>query len=150
MKFRFLLHALLFATVFTALVRAQTATVTPNTTALVPDGGTVTFTATLSYVTTPSAIGVTVKIPSGWAYENGANEPAVKPAAGRTGTLEWACVDVPASPVTFSFRVSYPAGQTRVSIASSVMLRLAGEVTNLTPPVIVLSSGQASQPGQPH
>lgn len=104
---------------------AQTATLTTTTSQLSATGGTVTFTATIAYSGTPSALGFQVELPAGWTYAGGTGEPSIKPDAGTTGTLEWAYTGgfgVGAS--SFDFTASYPAGLSGVqTVAASAVYR---------------------------
>lgn len=90
---------------------AQTIVLTPSTTTVNPAGGSLTFTATISYTTTPSVLGFNTTLPTGWSYlsTGGTNVPAVTPTAGTTGLLGWAYTTTPNSPASFTFSVSYPA-----------------------------------------
>ena len=73
-------------------------------------GGTVTVTCTITYTGTLSSLSWSVPIPAGWSYAGGTNEGPVKPAPGQTSELDWAWINIPASPVTFSYTLSVPAG----------------------------------------
>lgn len=145
MNFNKLFSATLLALAFASAALAQTATLTPATTTLLPAGGTLSFTASVAFTAQPSVIGWTVNVPSGWIYVSGTTEPEVKPTAGRIGVLEWAYVSVPASPASFAFTVSYPAGASASSgVTSSVVVRAGGVATTLTPAGV--SFGVASAP----
>jgi hypothetical protein len=57
----------------------------------------------------------------------------VKPAAGATDLLEWAWTTVPASPVTFTYTVNVPAGETAPrALAASGIVRGGGTVVTVT------------------
>jgi hypothetical protein len=116
-----------------------TATLTPDSSYLLPAGGTVTFTAAVAgYPGTTSAIGWTVTLPTGWAYVSGAGEPSVTPLPGDTGTLGWAYTTIPAN-ASFSFTVSYPANLTaNATIASAVIVRFSGNRQDVTPTAVTL------------
>lgn len=99
--------------VFAVKAAAQVIVLTPSTTTLDPAGGSLTFTATITYPSTPSVLAFSATLPSGWTYLSGVNEPTlVRPAAGSTGTLGWAYDNVPTSPASFTFTASYPANLT--------------------------------------
>ncbi|MCX6953873.1 MAG: PEP-CTERM sorting domain-containing protein [Verrucomicrobia bacterium] len=106
--------ALLAAFVLLAInAVAQTIVFTPSTTALNTAGGSITFTATISYSSPPSVLAFTTTLPTGWTYVSGTNEPPVKPSTGTTGTLGWSyTTTVPGSPITFDFTATYPASLT--------------------------------------
>lgn len=105
---------------------AQTIVFTPNSTTIDSvHGGDLTFTATVVYSTAPSVLAFSADIPSGWSYvSTGANGPAVQPTVGQTGTLGWSYFTTPASPVTFTFTLHYPAGTAGTQpLASSSITR---------------------------
>ena len=130
---------------FAPAARAQTIVFTPSTTSLSPTGGSLTFTTTISYSTTPSVLAFSTTLPSGWSFLSGANLPPVAPAAGSTGTLSFSYITTPASPASFSFNVSYPAGLsglqplatstiTRDTAGSSAVTTTGPTVTLVAPP----------------
>jgi len=89
---------------------AQTAAVTPSITSVAAAGGTVTFTVNLTYPGTLSALGLSMgSVPPGWVFGAvaGANPPQVANRAGDTGSFDFAYTTIPASPVSFTFTVSY-------------------------------------------
>lgn len=99
--------------VFAVKAAAQVIVLTPSTTTIDPAGGSLTFTATITYTSAPSVLAFSATLPSGWTYLSGVNEPTlVRPAAGSTGTLGWAYDNVPTSPASFTFTASYPANLT--------------------------------------
>ncbi len=94
-------------------------------------GGTVTITNTLSYTTTPTGLGWKVTLPVGWSFVSDAGALGdVRPVPGTVGALEWAWSTPPASPVTFTYTVSVPAGTAGEQfIAASGIVRFGGEVS---------------------
>jgi hypothetical protein len=95
---------------FATAVPAQTVVLTPTTTIFNQAGGTLVFSASVSYSTPPSVLAFSANIPSGWSYEStGDNGPNVAPAYGTTGTLDWIYTSAPPSPINFNFTVKYPA-----------------------------------------
>lgn len=74
------------------------------------EGDTATFTARITYETRPAALGWKVTLPEGWSYVSGQTEPEVKPEPGQTKELEWACINVPATAVSFTFIVRNTGG----------------------------------------
>ncbi len=99
--------------VFAVKAAAQVIVLTPSTTTINPAGGSLTFTATITYTNTPSVLAFSATLPSGWTYLSGLNEPTlVRPVAGSTGTLGWAYNNAPSSPASFTFTASYPANLT--------------------------------------
>jgi alpha-tubulin suppressor-like RCC1 family protein len=86
-------------------------------------GRAVTVTSSLSYTGTPSALSWTVLLPAGWTFGTASNAgAAVAPVAGQTEVIDWAWSEIPASPVTFSYTLNVPAGQT----AAAELVALAG------------------------
>ena len=123
---------------------AATATLTADS-AIVPyAGGTVTFTATIADYTTAAALGFEVTLPAGWSYVETSAGPAVTPAAGSTGTLGWAYITIPASPATFTFTATAPAGVGACDFAATAYLRTGGVQTAI--PVTTLHLAGATAP----
>lgn len=99
---------------------AQTAAVTASSQEYVRAGGQITFTVTLNYPADAAVVSFSAKPPtSTWSYlsTGGAQVPEVAPhandttdPASPTSTFGWAYQTVPASPATFTFVLSYPAG----------------------------------------
>lgn len=63
-----------------------------------------------------SALGLNETVPEGWRYQSRTGEsgqsPAVGPAAGDSGTLEFLWITVPEFPCTFTYTLSVPEGAT--------------------------------------
>jgi hypothetical protein len=129
---------------FVKSASAQTLTFTPSATACAAEGGTITFTVTLSYTGTPSALGFSVIAPSNWTFgtAGGTNPPDVKPGAGDTGELDFAWVSIPASPASFTFTVNYPASLAgnQDFKAPTAIFRISGVATQAILPDVLLSS----------
>lgn len=115
---------------------AQNIVITPNTTVFNPAGGTLTYTATITYDATPSVLAFSATLPAGWTYLSGTNEPPVKPSTGTTGALGWAyTTTVPESPTTFTFTATYPANLTGLQpLSTSVVTRAEVEAPPVTTP----------------
>jgi hypothetical protein len=138
----------------------QTASVTTSASTYSSVGGQVTFNVTLNY---PSGAvpSLAVKPPGDtWAFVSaaGTNVPPVAPAAGDTtlstdpvmAYLGFAYIDPPASPATFSFVLSYPAGLAgNQTIAFVADYRLNGSRTVLTVPSITLAAAQGGSSSAP-
>ena len=77
-------------------------------------GGAVTVTNTLTYTgTAPSSISWSTLLPTGWKYiGSGGSEGVTRPTFERGDLLEWSWTTVPASPITFTYTLSVPAGTT--------------------------------------
>ena len=106
-------------------------------------GTTVTITNTLTYPGAVTGLGWTVTLPPGWSYAGGGGgaEGDVKPAVGATGKLEWSWSVPPASPVSFSYALNVPAGETGFrSLLATALVRTATSVQTLmaTPSPLVL------------
>ena len=140
-----LIFALFGSCILAAGAFAQTATLTSSGSTYSTGGGTLTFTAALSFTqdpTTVGAIGWTVNLPTGWALVSSTG-PGGQPA-GTTGALDWFYIDIPASPATFTFAVSYPSGLTgSQTVTSAVVFRENGVLHNLTPTALTFTLGNA-------
>ena len=133
---------------FVSVTCAQTLVLTPSTTMLNSAGGNVTFTAAISYQTTPSTLGFSVTLPTGWSYVSGTSvpgtspaEPAIAPSAGRTGLLEWAFITPPAGTATFTFVAAYAANTSGAQTLTSTLLArdgTGGTPTTVVPPAVSL------------
>jgi hypothetical protein len=125
---------------FAATAFAQNATLTSDTTALVPSGGSVTLTATASYDATPGALGWSIALPADWTLVSvsGPHVPAIAPEPGTAGTLEFAYTSVPAQRAEFTVEVRYPANASPTKLTPTVLLRSDGKLTTLTPPAVEL------------
>ncbi len=127
---------------------AQTIVFTPSATTFNPAGGTLTFTASITYTSAPSVLAFSTTLPVGWTYLSGLNEPPVKPSAGTTGTLGWSyTTSIPASPAVFSFTTSYPANLTGLQpLTTSAVTRATVEAppVTMTGPVLTLAAPPTS------
>ena len=143
-EFRTLLRAfamLVFVVAVGGAARAQTATLTANTTALNAAGGTITFTFSATFSGT-AIVGFAVLAPDTWAYRSGTGEPANKPKVGDTAAFEWFDVSPVSSSVSFTFVLAYPAGTTSGSVVPSVYLRPpGGALVTLVPATLNFGSG---------
>lgn len=130
--------------VFAARAAAQVIVLTPSTTTINPAGGTLTFTATVTYSGAPSVLAFSATLPTGWTYQGGTNEPTlVRPSTGSTGTLSWVYDNAPASPATFTFNATYPANLTGLQpLATSSVTRATVEAPAVTTagPTVTLSA----------
>lgn len=93
-------------------------------------GSTVTITSTFAYPGTATAVGWQVLLPDGWSFVSDAGSSGdTHPAAGTTGSLEWAWASVPTSPVTFTYTVHVPTTTTGTqNLSTLVIVRLQGVV----------------------
>lgn len=128
--------SLAFSALLAINALAQTVVLTPNTTNVSSTGGTVSFTASITYSSTPAVLAFSATLPAGWAYLSGTNEPQVHPSPGNTGELGWAYTSgVPLSPATFVFDATYPAGLTGLQpITTQTVTRTAVEAPPVTTP----------------
>ncbi len=123
---------------------AQNATLTADTAALSPAGGTVSFTAAVSYEGEPGAVGWSIALPADWSLVSvsGPEVPAISPDAGTTGTLEFAYTAVPPQQATFIVTVKYPANAPTAAATPTVLVRANGKLTTLTPKPVQLTGAQ--------
>jgi hypothetical protein len=84
---------------------------TASRTTYLANGNDIIVQCQISFTGTLSTLGWQATIPDGWSYVSGLSEPDVKPSANDTGTLNWAWISVPASPVQFSYTLRIPPGQ---------------------------------------
>jgi PKD repeat protein len=65
----------------------------------------------IDYEGTLTAVGLEVDLPQGWTFVSagGDDAPEILPSVGATGTLGFAWVTPPASPIDFTYTVSVPA-----------------------------------------
>lgn len=133
---------LLVTLALASVALAQSANLTADNAQLSGSGGQVTLTASASYDGTPGAIGWAIKLPPDWSLASvaGPNVPAIAPAAGSTGTLEFAYSSVPAGQSAFSVVVNYPAGATATQAAATVLIRINGKLTTLSPAPVELKA----------
>jgi len=86
-------------------------------------GGDVTVTNTIEYTFTEdlTALGITVDIPEGWTFVGvgGDDPPAIKPSSGATGPLEFSWITPPDSPISFTYTLHVPEGETGTKEISS-------------------------------
>lgn len=129
-----------FAALVLLVLRATGQTIVfsaPANTTVNSAGGTVTFTAQITYTTTPAVFAFSTTLPTGWSYLSGTNEPDIRPSAGNTGTLDWAFTTtaVPAGGFSFTFTASYPASLTGLQpLTSSAVTRTTTEAAPVTTP----------------
>jgi hypothetical protein len=89
-------------------------------------GGTVTIETTFTYEGSSTAVGWSVTLPAGWSYaeSGGDNVPPFPPQVGETGTISFAFVSIPASPISFTYTLNVPEGQTDpATIVGEVLFR---------------------------
>jgi streptogramin lyase len=119
-------------------------------------GGTVTITNTLTYAATASALSWSVLLPSGWSFASSSGTAGdVGPAAGQTDELDWAWSTIPASPVTFSYTLNVPAGQTGeqqivalVGVRNGTSLQFLAQPDPLMVPQLLWHSADESHEGR--
>lgn len=126
---------------------AQTASLTADSTALSPSGGTVALTATVSYDGEPGALGWAIELPADWSFVgvSGPTPPAIVPDAGTTGTLEFAFTAVPAHRAEFTVLVKYPANARSTAATSTVLVRAGGKLNTLTPAPLQLAGVRSNR-----
>jgi hypothetical protein len=119
---------------------AQTASLSSDTSVLAQSGGTLVLRATTEYQGEPGALGWALALPADWSLVaiNGPQAPAIAPAVGSTGTLEFAFTDVPAKRAEFAVIVRYPANAPSTQATPTVLVRSGGKLTTLTPAPVEL------------
>ncbi len=141
--------ALLLAGTALSAVAANTATVTSSANTYSAAGGQVTFTVTLGYTTSLAGLDLHLVTPAGWKYVStgGTNVPnAAVPSADDLGAFGYDFVysTIPASPVSFTFTVSYPAGltgnQSLTAIQAHFSDEATGNVSNVDVPNVTLTA----------
>jgi hypothetical protein len=123
---------ILTSALFTA--GAQTLSITPDSTALEPAGGTVVFNANATFAGSAET-DLVVTLPTGWSYVSGSGELVLQPVFGASRSRQWSGPAPLPSPVDFSFTVAYPAGSARASVHATLSLSQTGGTTviNLAP-----------------
>lgn len=130
-------------------LRAQTAVMTPQATTYAASGGAITFTVTLEYPATTTAVSFEVgTVPAGWTFAamTGENPPPIAPQAGDSGPFGFAYTNVPPNGATFSFRVNYPAGLQGAQRFASLVMNLPGPRAVSAADVVLTPAGTATPP----
>ena len=129
---------------------AQTASLSSDISVLAHSGGTLVLRATADYPAEPGALGWAIALPADWSLValNGPQMPAIAPAAGSTGTLEFAFTTVPANRAEFSVLVRYPANAASTQATSTVLVRSGGKLTTLTPAPVPLKAANPGDQGR--
>jgi hypothetical protein len=80
------------------------------------------------FVGAATSLDWSVTLPVGWSFlADGGTSTDVKPGVGATGTLTWKWTNSPVSPVTFTYTVAVPAGESVTrSIAASAAVTVGG------------------------
>lgn len=141
---------------------ANTAAVTSVTSTYTPAGGTISFNVALGYTTSLSGLDLQLRTPSGWRFVSatGANVPQAIPSADDLGSfgLGFVYTSIPASPASFTFTLSYPAGMTGAKSITNIQVSFTDEATsvvsvvnvpnitiNAAPPPITITTPPANQ-----
>jgi len=75
--------------------------------------GTISVTNTLEYPGAITGLGWSVLLPAGWSFSSDAgNVGQTPPAVGRTDLIEWAWSGVASSPMSFTYTLNVPVGDT--------------------------------------
>lgn len=88
-------------------------TVVPSATQCSAGGGVIVLQVTFAFAeNAPVALGLQLVLPAGWSLvaTEGTHVPQVAPAAGDTGALGWAYLELPEKSAEFSIALRYPAG----------------------------------------
>jgi hypothetical protein len=108
-------------------------------------GSDLTVSVQIMYEGALKALGLEVDLPPGWTFvsADGTDAPPVVPLGGESGTIAFAWLTPPASPVEFTYTVHVPAGATEIEqIASRVRYRrLQGEIIEPVLPNPLIAGG---------
>jgi len=100
-------------------------------------GNSVTITNTFTFTGGATSLAWRVLLPAGWSYVSGsAAQGDVKPEVGMPDLLEWAWSTPPASPLSFTYTLNVPAGQTgpKELVAVAVLRQGAAPIEMLAAP----------------
>jgi len=95
---------------------------------------------------TITALAVQEDLPPGWVFEGvtGGDKPTVEPPQGRTGTITFLWINIPAFPTQFTYTASVPAGETGdKEIKGVAVFRTDGPEERIEPVVTTLSATAA-------
>lgn len=97
-------------------------------------GGAVTITNSVYFVGAATSLGWSATLPAGWSFlADGDTSAEVKPGIGASGTLNWKWTNLPVSPVTFTYTVAAPVGESVTrSIAASAAVTVGGVAQTIT------------------
>lgn len=108
-------------------------------------GSDLTVSVQITYEGSLKALGMEVDLPPGWTFVSaaGSNTPPVVPSGGEMGTIEFAWINAPASPVEFTYTVHVPDGAGAIEqIFSRVKYRrLGGEIVEPVMPNPLILGG---------
>ncbi len=133
-------------------VAGQSVTVVPSATTYSASGGSIVCTVQLQYQVELGALGLQLTAPPGWAFGElgGANRPQIAPSRGTTGGFDFAFTNMPGSPATFTFTVTYGAGlsgpQGFTGIVAIMRPAGGGEALRPTAPDVVLQAATGGGP----
>ena len=100
-------------------------------------GNAVTITNTFTFTGGATSLAWRVLLPAGWSYVSGSGtQGEVKPDIGTLDLLEWAWTTPPTSPLTFTYTLNVPAGQTgpKELVAVAVLRQGAAPIELLATP----------------
>ena len=124
---------LLVALGATSLVAEATTSLSTPSANLQGGGGTVQLNVSISYSESPSALGWTLSLPEGWSFDSvpGGAQPAVSPAQGTTGEIEFAFIQAPANGTQFALKLNYSAGAADAELIGRAIVRIDAEVESV-------------------
>ena len=113
-------------------------------------GGQVTVSVHVEHAGDLTALGVVENPPAGWTLSSvgGDDPPAIQPPGGSSGSLAFAWISVPASPVDFTYMLNVPADATgQKTISGAVFYRKgAGELQAQIPETVLTPTGSPNRP----
>jgi uncharacterized delta-60 repeat protein len=102
-------------------------------------GGILTITNTLHYTGTPATLGWAVTLPTGWTLAGDTGSVGdVKPATGASGVVSWTWTSPPPSPVTFTYTLHVPAGESGTRTLPATFAINGGSPQPVTPAALAV------------
>ena len=127
--------ALILAGSAVAATAVNTATVVPSASSYSAAGGTITFTVSLGYSASLSGLDLHLNTPSNWVYGSTAGSiPGISPDVGNSAGadgFDFLYSSIPASPVGFTFVVTYPSGMTGDKVITNIRATFTDEITSV-------------------
>ena len=118
MKSKFYLWSLVTVTFFliSSTVAWGKLTATHSAPSSYEPGADITVSNTIEYTEPLTAIGITANIPEGWTFVEvgGIDAPLSKLKKGDKGPLEFYWIDIPSSPINFTYTIHVPDNQSDV------------------------------------
>ena len=118
---------------------AYTQSATHSSDAYIP-GSNLTVTNQITYTGFLSALGIRVELPDGWSYISHQGDDDPHRTGDASGYLEFSWIEVPATPVDFTYTLSVPPNEEgQQKISSTVLYRRTGGEYEMTPDPLYIS-----------